>query len=242
LLGLKRFLRTAVMQELIASLLALYIRFVRATSRFEIIGAENLAPLIAARQNFVACFWHGRLMMMAYAWRRAEPMHLLVSGHADGLLIARTMRRFNTHAVLGSSSRGGSAALRALIKTGRDGGHLVVTPDGPRGPRMRAKAGLVAAARAAGLPIVPTTYAVSRRRVMSSWDRFIIALPFSRFVIMIGAPLAAAGADAETVRLEIEQSLNRLTEEADIRVGAVPIQPAGLDERRRSHRELAAAR
>jgi lysophospholipid acyltransferase (LPLAT)-like uncharacterized protein len=239
---LKRILRTRPVQELVAALLAFYIRLVHATSRFELVGAEHLAPLIAAKQPFVACFWHGRLMMMAYAWRRAEPMHLLVSGHADGLLIARTMRRFGTEAVLGSSSRGGSAGLRALVRAGRDGKHLVVTPDGPRGPRMRAKPGIVAAARATGLPIVPTTYAVSRRKVMASWDRFIIALPFSRGIIMIGAPIAADSGDADTIRLLIEQRLNELTAEADRRVGAAPILPAGLDERRRSHRELAAAR
>src|SRR3978361_1742234 len=100
--ALKRFLRTRRMQEMVPSLLACYVRLVHVTSRFEIIGAENLAPLIEAKQPFVACFWHGRLMMMAYAWRgRTAKMHLLVSGHADGLLIARTMRRFATEAVLG---------------------------------------------------------------------------------------------------------------------------------------------
>jgi hypothetical protein len=239
--ALKRLSRTRPVQELAGLLLAFYIRLVRWTSRFETIGAEHLAPLIAARQPFVACFWHGRLMMMAYAWRRKETMHLLVSGHADGLLIARTMRHFGTESVLGSSSRGGSAALRALVKAGRDGKHLVVTPDGPQGPRMRAKPGVVAAARATGLPIVPATYAVSRRKVLGSWDRFILALPFSRGVFMIGEPISPEG-DADAIRLAIEERLNALTAEADRRVGAAPILPAGLDERRRSHRELAAAR
>src|SRR5205807_856637 len=134
-------------------------------------------------------------------------MHLLVSAHADGLLIARIMRRFRTEAVLGSSSRGSSAALRGLIQAGRDGKHLVVTPDGPRGPRMRAKSGAVAAARAANLPIVPATYAVSRRKVLKSWDHFIVALPFSRGIIMIGAPSDAADREAESVRLAIETEL-----------------------------------
>src|SRR5471030_2648567 len=149
--SLKHVLRARPVQELLALLLASYIRLVRLTSRFEVIGAENLEPLIAAGRPFVACFWHGRLMMMAYLWNRPEPMHLLVSGHADGLLIALTMRHFGAKAVHGSSSRGGSSGLRALVKAGRDGNRLVITPDGPRGPRMRAKPGIVAAARAAGL-------------------------------------------------------------------------------------------
>jgi lysophospholipid acyltransferase (LPLAT)-like uncharacterized protein len=236
---LKRLLRRPAMQELAASLLALYIRLVHATSRFEIVGAEHIAPLTERGQAFIACFWHGRLMMMAYAWRRPEPMHLLVSRHPDGLLIARTMRRFGTEAVMGSSSRGGSVALRALIQAGREGKHLVVTPDGPQGPRMRAKSGAVAAARATGLPIVPATYAVSRRKVLRSWDRFIVALPFSRGIILIGEPIDAAAGEPDEVRRALEERLNRLSEEADRRVGVTPILPAGLDERRRPHRERA---
>ena len=233
----KRFLRRAFVQEFVAALLAAYVRLVHLTSRFEILGTENIAPLIAARQPFLACFWHGRLMMMAYAWGRKEPMHLLVSAHADGQLIARTMRRFGTRAIL-SRSRGVNAGLLALIQAGRDGKHLVVTPDGPRGPRMRAKLGAIVAARAADLPIVPATYAVSRRKVLRSWDRFLVALPFSRGVILIGAPIDAAAGEAEDVRLALEDTLNRMTADADRRVGATPIEPAGLDERRRSHREI----
>jgi lysophospholipid acyltransferase (LPLAT)-like uncharacterized protein len=234
---LKRFLRRPAMQELAAALLAFYIRLVYWTSRFEIEGSEHLTPLTDAGKPFLACFWHGRLMMMAYAWRRPERMHLLVSPHADGLLIARTMRRFRTEAMMGSSSRGGAAGLRALIQAGRAGRHLVITPDGPQGPRMRAKSGAVAAARAAALPIVPATYAVSRRKVLGSWDRFIIALPFSRGVILIGAPIDAAAGEPDSVRLALEERLNHLCEQADRRVGVEPILPAGRDEKRRPHRE-----
>jgi hypothetical protein len=86
---------------------------------------------------------------------------------------------------------------------------------------------------------VPATYAVSRRKVLGSWDRFIVALPFSRGVILIGAPIDAGAGEPDAVRLALEERLNRLCEEADRRVGAEPILPAGRDERRRPHRERA---
>src|SRR3954465_15183730 len=123
LLRLKHLLRTGPVQETLALLLAAYIRCVRWTSRFETIGGDHLAPLIAAGRPFIACFWHGRVMMMAYAWRGRGAMHLLVSGHADGLLIARIMRRFGAVPVLGAGRRRGSIGLKALIQAGRDGEH-----------------------------------------------------------------------------------------------------------------------
>jgi hypothetical protein len=98
---------------------------------------------------------------------------------------------------------------------------------------MRATAGVVRAARIAGVPLVPVTFAVSRRRVLSSWDRFVLPLPFARGVIAIGAPIEVAddaGPDAmERVRGELEAALNDLTREADARFGFAPIGPALAD-------------
>jgi lysophospholipid acyltransferase (LPLAT)-like uncharacterized protein len=85
-------------------------------------------------------------------------------------------------------------------------------------------------ARLSGAPIVPATYAVSRRKLASSWDRFVIALPFSRGIYLWGAPIhVARDADDEALemaRLELEDSLNALTETADRRIGVEPVRPA----------------
>ena len=117
-----------------------------------------------------------------------------------------------------------------MLKIIQSGENVAITPDGPRGPRMRAQAGIVLLARLSGAPIVPATYAVSRRKLASSWDRFVIALPFSRGVYLWGAPIyVARDADEEALenaRLELENSLNDLTEAADRRVGVVPVTPA----------------
>ena len=98
------------------------------------------------------------------------------------------------------------------------------------GPRMRAQSGIVVLARLSGAPIVPATYAVSRRKIASSWDRFVIALPFSRGLYLWGAPIhVARDADddaLETARMDLEISLNALTESADRRMGVEPVMPA----------------
>jgi hypothetical protein len=103
----------------------------------------------------------------------------------------------------------------------------VFTPDGPRGPRMRAKPGVVRLAMSTGVPIVPITFAASNQRLLASWDRFALALPFARGVLAFGAPLELGrDADPEAGRRLLEQRLNELTVEADRALGLTPIEPA----------------
>ena len=82
------------------------------------------------------------------------------------------MTYFGVDSIAGSTSRGGTAALRTMLKRLRAGDCVGITPDGPRGPAMRASTGIVNIARLARAPIVPITYATSRRRVLATWDRF----------------------------------------------------------------------
>jgi hypothetical protein len=114
----------------------------------------------------------------------------------------------------------------------QDGQNVAITPDGPRGPRMRVQAGIILLARLSGVPIIPVTYAVSRCKLASSWDRFVIALPFSRGIYLWGEPIYVARdadeAALEAARLELEQSLNALTEAADKRVGVPVVLPTEI--------------
>jgi lysophospholipid acyltransferase (LPLAT)-like uncharacterized protein len=100
---------------------------------------------------------------------------VLISRHQDGEIIARIISRFGHRAVRGSSTRGGALALRELIRLGRSGADLVVTPDGPKGPRQVAKIGVVQLAKATGLPIVPLAFSCSKKNTLragiGSWSR-----------------------------------------------------------------------
>ncbi len=107
-----------------------------------------------------------------------------------------------------------------------------MTPDGPRGPRMRAGDGAVTVARLSGAPIIPATYGISRRRVLGTWDRFIFALPFGRGGLLWGDPIHVdRGADAdalEAARRQVEDGLNAITAEADRLCGCTPVEPASV--------------
>ena len=226
----KRILRSGAVQGAACALAAFYIRAVHATGRWRVVGAEAPEALWRDGTPFILAFWHGRILMMPFSWPRATPINMLISQHRDGQLIARTVRHFGIDSIAGSTSHGGSAALRAILRALKDGQCVGVTPDGPRGPRMRAAGGAIDIARLSGVPILPAAFATSRRRVLGSWDRFVLAWPFSRGVFVWGAPIAlpkdADAAARESARRQLEDGLNAVTAEADRLVGCAAIEPA----------------
>ncbi len=222
------------MRGVICAVAAQYIRFVHATSRWRVEGGEHPAALWDREAPFIVAFWHGRLLLMPYCWRRGKAIEMLISHHRDGQLIARTIGHFDFRTIAGSTSRGGSAALRAMLRSLKRGGHVGITPDGPRGPCMRAGGGIADIARLADAPVVPVAFATARRAVLGSGDRFIVALPFSRGVFVWGAPIEVPkGADKrarEAARRLIEERLNAVTAEADRLVGQNLIEPAPVEQ------------
>ena len=211
---------------------ALYIRFVHATTRWQIVRGDVPQMFWEDGRPFILAFWHGRILMMPSCWRRDRKIEMLISEHRDGRLIANTVSHFGIDTVTGSSTRGGTAALRRMVAVLKADGYVGITPDGPRGPRMRASDGIAAVAKLSGAPVIPATYAVARRRVLSTWDRFIVAWPFNRGVIVWGQPIEVSrDADVhalETARQAIEDGLNSISVEADTMVGQAAIDPAPL--------------
>jgi lysophospholipid acyltransferase (LPLAT)-like uncharacterized protein len=197
---MKRLLRHPKVLAALAWVLARYLRLALASIRWRVVGEENLADAFAGRAMLVAV-WHDELTMLprlsVIVRRRGMVMtpRLLVSRHRDGQILAAVMRHFDTVSVHGSSrdrkkrERGGAAAVRQLVEILAGGEHVVVTPDGPRGPRHLAAPGLAQIAALSGAPILPIGCAVSLRWLMPTWDRMVFPLPFGRGVIAIGAPL-----------------------------------------------------
>ena len=225
----KRIGKSETLRGLLCWLGSLYIRFVHATGRWQVINGEHARRLWDADRPFILAFWHGRILMMPKSWRASVPIHMLISQHRDGQLIARTVAHFGIHTVAGSTTRGGSAALRGMLKFLKSGQCVGITPDGPKGPRMRASTGIVSVARLAGVPILPATFSASRRRLLGSWDRFAVALPFSRGIFVWGEPITVArDADAQALdraRQAVEDALNAITRDADHRLGQTTPEP-----------------
>jgi len=164
---------------------------------------------------------------MPYCWRRDRKIHMLISQHRDGQFIARTVSHFGIDTVAGSSSKGGSAALRSMLRSLKGGEWVGITPDGPRGPRMRASDGVVQVARMSGVPVIACGFSAKRRKLLGSWDRFTVALPFSRGIFVWAEPVEVGpDCDMEEARLLVETRLTEVTQRADREMGHPPVEPA----------------
>lgn len=141
---------------------AMVIRALGRSMHFQTRGQETVDALYRNGQNIILAFWHAQQLMIPFGYR-GPGAHVLISQHQDGEIIARIIARFGHQAVRGSSTRGGATALRELIRLGRSGLDLGVTPDGPKGPAHVAKMGVIQLARATELPIVPLAFSCSKK-------------------------------------------------------------------------------
>lgn len=229
---LKRLLRTDIGREVASRLLAALIRGIWRSIRWQTLHPEIAAEALKSDEPIIGAFWHNRIMLMTEIWTSDRPLAMLQSAHSDGRLIARTIEHLGIRDIVGSSGKGkgGSQALRAMLKALKDGIAVAVTPDGPRGPRMRVAGGIIMLAKMSGATIYPVTWNVSRRRVLRTWDRFVLALPFGRGVYVWGEPLKvprdADDTTLEALRLELENRLTRICAEGDAALGTEPIAPA----------------
>jgi len=173
---------------------------------------------LARGERVICAFWHGRLLMMPFAYP-GQPVVILISHHRDGEYISRIATALGFQVIRGSATRGGVRALRQIIRALKEGLNLVITPDGPKGPRAKVKSGVIEIARLTGAPIVPVSFSAVRRRFLGSWDAFLLPLPFSRAVYIWGEPIyVEATATKEEVAKHqelLEARLDLLTMEAD---------------------------
>lgn len=232
---LKSILKSDGVRRFACWLGSLYIRLVWNTSRWEVQGRDPVDERADAGKPIIFSFWHGRLLVMPCCWQRPEPVNMLISEHRDGALIANIIKHFGVGWIKGSTSKsgtqkGGAQALRAMLKCLKSGEYVGITPDGPRGPRMRVSEGIIIAAKMSGAAIIPVTYGIRNGKILGTWDRFLIGMPFSKGVVLYGAPIEVSRtADAdeiETARLQLEESLNERTAECDRLTDREPVNPA----------------
>lgn len=210
---LKRLLRRRWAQAAAAASVGRYLSWTMATTRWTLVGAEHLAPTLEGVPTIVA-FWHERLSLMAalflHATRATDgrfQIHVLVSRHADGRLIGDVVAPLGVRLVYGSTrrkgaDRGGAEALRQLAEILAAGGTVAITPDGPRGPRRHAAGGVARLAEQSGAHVLPVSAQTRRRRVLGTWDRMVLGLPFSRGVLVCGPRLVVDDAAVDLPRIE----------------------------------------
>lgn len=204
---------------LVSALGALVLRALGATWRVRLDGPDPWA----GGAPFVGAVWHRGMLIAAYHWR-GRGAAVPVSRSRDGDLISAVLVRLGfREGPRGSSSQGGTEVLRSSVRLLRSGTVVGVLPDGPRGPALALKPGVVAMARSAGVPLVPVGVAARPALRFGSWDRALLPLPFARVVCRYGpafrVPKSTAGAELEGVRSRVEAALTAVTRECDAALG-----------------------
>ena len=220
MLSYKKILRTKLAYSVICWIGAKYIKFVSFTNSWSFINKKYVENLWKKNEAFILCFWHGRLLMMPLSWNKKKKINVLISTHSDGQLLSKTVKHFNIETITGSSSKGGSEAIRNIIKSLKSGISIGMTPDGPRGPRMKVNSAIIKIASLTGHKIVPLSYSVKKKFFLNSWDKFLVALPFGKGCFIWGKPIKVKKniSTNEDLKLSkrLENNLLKLTKKADL--------------------------
>lgn len=210
------FIKSKVGQYFLAWLGAGYIKFVYGTSKWTYLNQNRIDEYVQQNKPFIICFWHNRLLMLPKAWLWNRPFKMLLSAHGDGQLIGRVLHHFDIDIISGSTKRGGDRAGLEFVRTLRSGITVGITPDGPRGPNQNASVGIAQLAKLANVDVIPISYSIKRHKRLKTWDRFMIAFPFSRGCFAVSQAIKPATFEnIEDLRAAIEEGLNQASVDAD---------------------------
>lgn len=209
---MKRWLKSPRVQAALAGLMGRYLLFASRTIRWRIEDHGALAALSEEAHGIFA-FWHETLPAMPVLLRQARQAgcihtgYILVSRHRDGQFVANAMHRFGLIPIAGSTSRGGASGLRETVRMLHGSGSVALTPDGPRGPRRVAAAGVAQMAALSGAPVIACA-AVTRPAIqLRSWDWMRIPLPFTRGALICRPPILVPRGAALAMMPVIEAAL-----------------------------------
>jgi lysophospholipid acyltransferase (LPLAT)-like uncharacterized protein len=180
---------------------------------------------VAKGRTYIYSVWHDSMVVPVFAGKQPATM-ALVGQHNDGSYVANILKSAGIPSVRGSSSKGGATALRRLIEDTKDH-HIVLTPDGPRGPRRELKPGLTYLAAKTGKPLVPTAFAASRSwKIKGSWTDQMIPSPFAKVVVLTGTPIEvpkkASRDQLDEYTAKLQTAMDELNERAENRVAESP--------------------
>lgn len=207
--------------ELAGSVLGQVLRVWRWTVRMEIRGRQFAEEYPRA----AVATWHGR-MFGGVLGGREFCVAGMASESPDGEVAARVFEAMGVKIVRGSSTRGGRRALYQLFRLVEQGEvcRAGLTVDGPGGPARQVKPGIVALARRFRVPVIPISFSSKPYWMLHSWDRMVLAPPFSRVILAAGPPVfVREDLSDEDVAIEVRRAIDRLTEELDRELHGRPL-------------------
>jgi lysophospholipid acyltransferase (LPLAT)-like uncharacterized protein len=211
--------------RLLSFLFYWFARAIFRTMRLQVRGEdEAIRDLKAAGKGWIIVTWHGR-SFIPVNWYRNRGYWSMVSTSRDGEYQDWFFRRLGFKTVRGSTSaRGAVQATLTMVRNLKAGGVLAFAPDGPRGPRGQCQPGAVYLARKSGCPVIPIGVSANPRKLVRSWDQYLVPKPFCRAAIVYGKPIYVPdGAKSDEAQAKwaaiVGAELDRVENEAEKLVG-----------------------
>ncbi|MFK7865841.1 MAG: lysophospholipid acyltransferase family protein [Alphaproteobacteria bacterium] len=204
----------------LSSVLHIYLRFVYLTSKVTYVESDSLKAAADQNSSFIFAVWHDQIPNFLWAvptWLK-RPLSVMASSHRDGMVIRHTVESFG-HKSLEYDKQRPHRSLVSIVKILKQSRHnsdkhaLAITPDGPIGPRHKAKQGIFFIADRANMPIIPLTTYAKRHMMLNSWDKMQIPLPFNHIYVLWGDRFEIdPDQSQETQQHRLEIVLNTLSE------------------------------
>jgi lysophospholipid acyltransferase (LPLAT)-like uncharacterized protein len=188
------------------------------TCRISVLGEEHVNSLLQLKTPILLTTWHFAFPTIVYYFRQHNAA-IMVSRSRDGEWIARVLDHLGYRIARGSPGKGGARALREMLAQVQNGAHAGLLADGSQGPPCIAQKGILLLARYAQAPLLPVSIAARPCYRFRSWDRTVLAKPFSHIALAYGPPIwvdrHVSSEGLEEIRQDLENRLNHLTRMAE---------------------------
>jgi len=167
-------------------------RGILSTCKLSIENGEYFKERALEGKNMIFCSWHSRLIVLPYYYYNLynfTNLSMMVSRSKDGEVMRGILEKYKIETIRGSSSRGGSSAVKTMIRIARSGRDTAISLDGSKGPRYKVQPGALLLAQLTGLPLIPLTFDTTRKKVLNTWDKMIIPLPFGHIHAKFADPI-----------------------------------------------------
>ncbi|MCH7722039.1 MAG: lysophospholipid acyltransferase family protein [Bacteroidetes bacterium] len=180
---------------------------------------DSVKELDKKNKKYILVFWHGTMLLPWYL--HGNPgFAALISKSKDGNLLAKILKSWKYEVVRGSSSSGGDVALGLMVKYARNDYSITITPDGPRGPYHKFKAGAVVTAKKSEVPLVLAGVGFKKKKILGNWDKFEVPFFFSKAKIVYSEPIYVDSNlsydETSEMIIDCENKLNELQKQARV--------------------------
>jgi hypothetical protein len=217
----KKIADSAWFNNSVEGLITSYVRFAHRTSRWERSGFEAMDDCVRNGEPVIFVLWHQRLIMAPYLFDTSlGRICALTSAARAGRLAGQILVRLGFDTIPMSSHKRHVALSREVLRLINQGTSIGIAADGPRGPARISSTVPLVWARLTGCRVFTVAFAEKRVFRLPTWDEQMLPAPWSRGVLICRewngtVPKRPDDTELETLRLDLQDALNRITDEAD---------------------------